>query len=486
MRENWLEQGLHDKLDHYESPIDLEAAWEALEAQRPAPKKKRRFLIWWFVGLALLMSGSAYFLWESTHSPNALEVSASLEMVPAIPENNPTTKNIVTNNKGNDVVLKETAKLPPTNQKTPKQGVDLATSQETLPTVKNPAKVKIETTNTRTTKTLNETIDNISISSLTPKMISPIPPNTVNTMSSLEEEGSLASLTTSKQVQESSTSSKHKFRITPQLYTLNISLVETTTTNSIGTNLPLLPTSDSEMRNNKKVAHVPQYIGLESGFGLRSKGKTLADEIPLDVFSIQLFYQKYLSKKIYLKTGIAYQQFTNKLEGDTTKRYTQLMDNQTILINHYADGSAENVYGMAEVETIERTRYQIFNKYRFLSVPILFGREWSPFKKNILQVEGGVSATVFSQFDGQFLADSPATSFDELATLNLKKAGLFHALLAVQWNIRPFDNSDWTLFLKYQGNLQLNELSHSETLNIEKFHAQQLFMGLKYQFKKKN
>lgn len=477
MKENWLEQGLHDKLDHYESPIDLESAWEALEAERPAPKKKRRFLIWWFWGLALLVSGSTYFLWESIHSPNALEVSASLETVTAISENNLTTKN-----KGNNSVLEETALLPPSNQKTPKQPVDRAAIQKTSTIVKSqPNDAKTDTTNPNLTETQNKAINSISKTNLTPKAPHLIRPNTISNLDSSDKQ-SFNLLSIFNQVQKGTTSSKRKFRVTPQLYTLNLSSVETTATNSTENNLPLLPTSDSEIRTNKKAVKIPQYIGLESGFGLRAKGKTLTDEIPLDVFSIQLFYQKYLSKKIYLKTGVAYQQFTNKLESDTTKRYTQLMDDQIILVNQYADGRTENVYGTAEVETIERTQYQIFNKYRFLSVPILFGVELFPFKKNSLQVESGFSATIFSQFDGRFLADSPTTTFNELATLDLKNTGLFHALLAVQWNVRPFNNSDWTLFLKYQGNLQLNDLSNSASLNIEKFHVQQLFMGLKYKF----
>ena len=43
MKEDWLDNSLGDKLDGYESPLDLENAWESFQAKREAPKRKIDF-----------------------------------------------------------------------------------------------------------------------------------------------------------------------------------------------------------------------------------------------------------------------------------------------------------------------------------------------------------------------------------------------------------------------------------------------------------
>lgn len=470
MKKDWLEQGLNDKLGNYESSMDLEEAWMALEAKRQAPKRKRRFLIWWFLGgiLVLSLSASGYFLWEKGTMNESMDTSDIFKIEQNIVENcietpisNPTNKELHLSGQAT-----EDKSLNPKGLRQ-----DIAIAEFAPNKLKNG---KTRPTNTESSITATKSIANIQSKANKPNVMIK---NTSNISSSWKDENQELQATTRVSYQALSETERESEMI-PKLPTLN-NLLEIPNIDLEKLNFSQLSTLDKEMRTKHKTTFVPQYVGVESGYGWRSKGKVLEDEKPLDVFSIHLFYQKYLNKKIYLKTGIQFSQFTNKLELDSTNTYTQVVDNQLILINEYADGTIDNVYGLAEIETIETINMKLFNQYKFLSVPIILGLELSPFKNSSFQVEAGFSTTIFSKFDGHFMGNN---GLEKLENLNLKKTGILNALYAAQWNIRPFKRANWKLFLKYQGSFQWNKLSEQPRLNMEKFNAQQLFVGLKYQF----
>ena len=66
MKEDWLDKSLENKLDNYDSPMDLENAWGALQARREKPKKKKRFFFWLFFGLLTIGIGAwgSYFIFN--------------------------------------------------------------------------------------------------------------------------------------------------------------------------------------------------------------------------------------------------------------------------------------------------------------------------------------------------------------------------------------------------------------------------------------
>jgi len=231
----------------------------------------------------------------------------------------------------------------------------------------------------------------------------------------------------------------------------------------------------------KSKAIFPKYISIASGYSPFSKGKILEEESSLDAISTNLLYHKYLSKKLYLSTGISFDQFTTRLETVNTQNYTESRDNQIIRTDEYQNGLVEETLGIGEVAISEKTTFEIYNRYKFVSVPLILGLELSPSGRSSFQIEGGMSASILSQFDGKVLATNSTEIFNDLNSLDLKKQGMLGGLFGLQWNYIPVKNKDWKLFLKYQGYFQLNKLSDSPDLNIDKFNAHQFFVGVKYE-----
>lgn len=81
------EPEFRDRLYDYESPVDPEAIWQAVNAKLPPPKKRRKKW-WWLPGLLLLLGSIGAFAWLSREEQPAPEDTplTSIEQV-ATPEN---------------------------------------------------------------------------------------------------------------------------------------------------------------------------------------------------------------------------------------------------------------------------------------------------------------------------------------------------------------------------------------------------------------
>ena len=451
MKKNWLENGLNDKLGDYGSPIDLEEAWKALEQQRKPEKKKRRFLGWWFFGLIFFIGMGGYFLMEKN---NALSSISDSDINANIP--------VAFNNTNNNV-----------NQKS---------SHDKNLLVDN---------NVLNNKTLSEKTKHLHISKSdeieNKKAIKTKPANVQHSITHPQEQLIIQS-TVSNQSRDVSINNEQRlsdnnFIVEPKTIAsiLQLPLVNTLLLNSFES-VSLLEKCEAlqKVKIKKSKSFYPKYISIASGYSPFSKGKILEEETSLDAISANLLYHKYLSKNLYLSTGISFDQFTNRIETIDIQNYTEL-DNHLIKTNEYLNGIVEETYGMVEVAVMEKTTFEVFNKYKFVSIPLILGLELSPSGKSSFQIEGGMSASILNQIDGKILATNSTEIFNDLNSLDLKKRGIVSGLFGMQWNYIPVKNKDWRLFLKYQGYFQLNKLSDAPDLNISQFNAHQFSMGIKYE-----
>ena len=458
MKENWLKDGLNDKLGDYGSPIDLEDAWKALEANRKPPKKKRKFLGWWFLGTILFISLGGYlFNDEYLSSMNTSLQSEKIEKV--------NIQNITPNKSSKN------------------QNITFSKEQESYTSSID------KTIHLQSNKSIVKEERLESIHSKSPKSISPNN-NTFTQNKYSPKQNSNTNPILFSEKEELIRPSEYKNSLSKSIAR---KISKTSDLSKSEVYLNLLPEQEKEFDfeiqtdKNKIIQKFPklispQFLGIESGYGFLSSGSIINEESNLDMVSVSLFYEKYFKQNFYLKTGLTFDQFTNQLTSSNVKSYTEPTENQIIVINYYQDGTIENIYGMSDVAVKEETNFNLFNKYRFISIPVIFGWQSPTFKRNSIQIEGGISTSIFGKYSGNIVTNDTNEILGKLSELDLKKAGILKATYALQWNYSLLKNQNWVIFTKVQGNQHLNNISTSENLNVEKFKSHQLLMGFKYQF----
>ena len=80
MKRGQLEQKLTEKFRNYESEVDLDLAWESLNAKREKPRRKRFFIFFFLFGLMLLSSGSNFYFHETQEESKLALESPSTEI----------------------------------------------------------------------------------------------------------------------------------------------------------------------------------------------------------------------------------------------------------------------------------------------------------------------------------------------------------------------------------------------------------------------
>ena len=471
MKENWLEKGLQEKLNDYNSLMDLEGAWNALEDTREPPKKNRKFFIWWILGLSTLAISMTYLLSTPTEPENSEIYNSSVD----ISEETKNFKDIkelgfnkiaTLESKNN---LRSAAKHLDNNEKhsilntSSFDSYQVKANEIVNKTQKLASKVfrrdnsKITITNKSNFASENIRYDKSNINNEY-RNVDLVNSNYVNTALILST--SEISRPLSYLVIPQATLFKGQDKILKPYLTRRI--------------------SDNE-DNDKYVKLLTQTFGIGGGYGLSSKGKVLDEESPLDNLTLQINYQRFLSRNFYIKTGVYLDQYTNKISSINTSSYVGSLDDQTIIINSYQDGSTEEIKGSVDVDIKETTSYLIYNQYQFISIPIIFGIEVFNINNSSFQFEGGLSTTIASRYDVKFWSSEDRQVISSLEDTDLSQYGLFRGLYTVQWNYQISNATDWGVFVKYQGQYQLNDISSNIELNLEKFNAHQFLIGLKYQ-----
>lgn len=464
MKEDWLDKNLGDKLDDYDSPMDLENAWEALQAKRQAPKKKKNFFFLWVIfGMLIIGSAGSYFLFNNATADTLADTKNGVGIQSKISEKiktdsptlSPSEKINSDNTTANTLTSKEEQSLT-TNKNY--ENLGLATKNKNYENQNYPdskkAKSKVDSD-----ATFSKTKNN--------KVFTPIPNSDFN-------EKSNTNFITPKQAEEanttaidSGTSQKEVQPIaTLFLPSLEMSLLEL----SQMENLAKVEASFSEPYSFPPKVKSNNYFTISSGYGIRSRGKVLAAENPLDVISVNALYEKSFGKsRFYFKTGVNYDQFVNSIERSTEQTLTQQVDNQLIAVNHFQNGTSEDVFGVAKVQTIEKTTSKNFNRYRLISVPLILGLDVISSKKISLQVEGGMARSIFGNHSGK--------DFD-LIEADFENQGVWQGLYGLNLNYNLSRNLN--IFSSLKGNYHLNKIGKSEQLEMEKFRFHQIQVGLRF------
>ena len=457
MRENWLEEGLRDKFEGFDSELNLEEAWGTLEQTRNAPNKRRLGWLWIVTG-SLLFLGSSLAVFQLTTNETTeitdAPVKAKVSNVISQKQKEVVDVNDVKETLVSDQISKSETPLSGTSS--------IKTSQRQQKDTPN--------RNTQTTLSNNLVYD-------APSSYPTTRQNNVTNQNNL---------TAVDQVNDSAVSTVG--RQSAALTQSNLAINQITLLAGVSSKLQ----RDSKQVLNHKIADfllldrvkksksIPQFVGIDFGFSPVTNGQVLANEEALDGISASLFYKKHLSRRFYLKTGLGLDRFMTKQEGSTENSFTSIEPDQIVERIIYQDGTIENVLGDGEVTTTESTTYQLYNSYQFVSIPVVAGFRIVDRDLTSIEVEGGMSTTISSQYDVKEYDPANGGQVNQLADLNLRNTSVFSGLLAAQWNYHPKSLKRLGLFMKVGTRFQLNDISTDESFNIDKFRSYQLGLGLQY------
>jgi len=339
-----------DKFKNYQSGMDIDAAWQQLEEKRYPKEDRRRFFLPYFLllGMALfiLFFGTYISSKNNNHTVqtnsniNEVIVNSSTTSIQDKETAQPIQKNsnnTITSNQMNDIKdnnnifdtkNSKTATIPIT----PKNSSPLQQSHSMFNNIALNHSVHSNFNNTDKQYPTNEmkAIGSVEVSNLSRDLF----------FSEIKSLPSLNLLATSNE-NANELLSGHR-----------IDLVD------------ILPTHDLSSSF---------WIGLSGGYGKASKSLEATDntqttlvqlrnqaEDPLDVFYVDLFFQKKLSQKFFLKSGIGFSQRTDFFSDSYVLNYTEIDDNYLIEIRQLPDGTQEDIYGPAEIdveETFFETKY---------------------------------------------------------------------------------------------------------------------------------
>lgn len=464
MKQDWLDKGLDDKLGDYDAPMDLENAWESFQTRRQAPpRKKNRFFFFWIIfGLLTIGVGGSYLFFnnktDNTHTntitelehnqKNENQVSGKTEMSSFTLSN---SENINLQNSNINTATETKTILNKTKNK--------SFENQNYSNSKN-AKTNVNST-TLFSDVKNNDVDNIITSDSNLDFSKKTNKNFIFPKENKEEE-------------------KNSIVIDSASYQKGIQPIATLFLPSLETNLlNLSPQEEYEILDasyavlpvvNSFTSAVPNYFGIVGGYGIHSKGQVLPQENSLDAITVNAFYEhRFGNSNWYFKTGVNYNQFIKKLERTSEQSFTQEQNDQLITVNHFQNGTTQNVFGMAEVKKVERTTSKNFNRYRLISIPLMLGYDLISINRASLQLEAGVARSILAFHSGK--------DFD-LVDSNFEKQGVWQGVYGLNFNIKTGTRTN--IFTSLRGNYHFNKIGKSDQLDIEKFRLHQVQIGLRF------
>lgn len=449
MKEDWLDKRLGERFDDYDSPVDFEKSWEALQSKREEPKKKRRFFFFWFsTSILILGVVASYFI----YSNNTAASNEKLVLTNPIADNQEIKNSIEnqsnTNLNNNEIVNHVIQGL--TTEKD-NESNNLIAFQKIGSEVKN--RDQFEAKEKSYLKSNQSRMSSLAKDIRLQK--------TEFNFSQKENSVFIQKLTEH--------SLRNKIPKVAYLPTLPFSFLKWNESKDL-TLISNFIIQDEIKKEEVFVSPLYNYLTISAGYGIRTSGKIFPDEKPMDVISTNILFEKrFTDRKFYLKTGILFDQFINSLKDYNEVNYSEQRDNQLLVIDQFQNGMIQETYGMGEVTIIEKTKIEEFNRYRLISIPIIFGYDIFSNQKINLQIEVGGARSVLGNHSGRLIE-----SLDN----DFEKNNVWQGLYGLNFNYRIKKNIH--LFSSVKGNYHFNTIGNSNGLNLEKLRFNQLQVGLRF------
>ncbi len=495
MKENWHNKDLQDGLGKFDSPIDLEKAWADLEAKRNPKKKKHRFFFFWLFGIATLMIVGNIFLGERNTASNLSTADLDLttkniKQTQLEKQENQVAKLVEPENQ--DGLGQETLSIDQ-EEKGREEKMDRSDNANSVANYKRSSALAFNSAKAKNDLKSSEVILSTDETDLSTHRI----PENIGT--SIEER--FLSKTKSLEILQKEQEQHEKIRnelvnkvdnkeqskgenkverivvrkvMLPslQLDQVDFSVKETTS------NLPLTEDLLDDLKSKPLKSKSTQFLALSTNYSFLTTGTIDEEETPMDLVSFLLSYERMVSKRIYLKTGLIFQQFTNTINKIKRRNYFEIEEDQLLANNILLDGTITETRGPETVEYRETTTNKYFNRYRFVNVPVLLGYQFPLGTRSSLKFEGGLAISIFADHSGKIKNEENVQSFENLPSYKAKKSRALQGILALQYELEL--RNKWFLFVGAQANQQFDKAIEINNEKLGRFGAFGFELGMRF------
>ncbi len=155
-------------------------------------------------------------------------------------------------------------------------------------------------------------------------------------------------------------------------------------------------------------------LGLSFSYGLNIRALESTDnandtwvekrnqlEQAKDAYGVELFYQKFLTKRFFITAGLNYTRWTDQLNYEYTEERMVSVEDVVVEIKYLSDGTIEEMLGTVDGTESQDYIATVWQKQNYLSVPILFGSHFSFDQKSGVNLALGVQVPIYRTVVGR-------------------------------------------------------------------------------------
>lgn len=477
MKKDWLDKRLEEKLEGFEMPFDLEAAWSDLESVREQ-KKKRRPIFWWLGGMGLGIALA--FLFYQVNSNQKSEASAlSLQTdksdhTAALPI---LSKDLLQRcDKAQDQNLKNEQTTLKTNKS------HLAKSElglgEPRPIAASTATRSVQQEYRKSTKKFAPKILEKD-ASLHGELISPA----YKIVKVDKVQNNMARSSIADKALALNSNAAPLLEIFAPIQGLQIpAIIHHKSKKAIG---QILINEEQRSKSRDKSNALELNLSYGKSF-LNFTNNNLpparfdvkkAEEKAVDMMSLNLNYRKYFGENFFISSGINLQSWSDRIQYEREVLSQEMVNNLPKEVTIYADGTRDTLFGDVMVDVIESAQIDVWNSYTYLGIPLQLGYE------RMMQDAFGVRVALGLNFNTLIKAEADIfLNDDRLTSLpkeHLQKS-IFQGLGSISFLYRL--TNAWELNAGLNTVIDLSERTKENEAYQSKYNSWNLHIGISTRF----
>jgi hypothetical protein len=448
MSKDWFEKALRDNYPAEAHDFDTDAAWSALEARR-RKNRRRPFAFWWVSAAGVVLLGAAVVFWYNSGTDETLPLQ-KLQSAPGVSQQEPVAEVNESPNESPVTVLQSTG-----------ISADVAVSSET------PVRPTTATFGTKRRASAPNPATPVSSRNAFPAQ-----PATVVSGNTASAQPATA-MSLSAPAGETRTTEIQSKTALPMLPLLEQEIQPAISNTDAEPEFPAFFGNAEKRRKSKE----PRWwIGVSAHYGLSLVRRTgLADylkqrdteETALDLFQTGLDFRRRLGSRYFVQTGLYFAQWTDVRERNFKETYTTIDSNYIVAQIVRANGTVENVYGMADIIHIRTVTQETYNRYRHIELPLLAGISLPVGEQWRFEASAGPAIGLLSTRVGA-IADFQSTGDLPLKNAPYRNSATLSGMARVEW---LYSTRGWAAGISIMGRTALNNWTESNPAFSEKRSA---------------
>lgn len=446
MSKDWFEKALRDNYPAEAHDFDTDAAWSALEARR-RKNRRRPFAFWWVSAAGVVLLGAAVLFWYSPGSDETLPLQ-KLQSAPGVSQQESVVAADKSPNESPLAVLQNAGIR-----------ADVAVPSET------PVRSATTTFGAKRRSSAPNPATPVRFRNASPAQSAPVVSG--NTVSAQPATVSLSA-------PAGETRMDHPPKAATAMLPFLEQEIQPVVFNTDAE--PEFPAFFGDAEKRRKSKEPRWWIGVSAHYGLSLVSRTgLGDylkqrdteETALDLFQAGLDFRRRVGSRYFLQTGLYFAQWTDVRERNFKETYTTIDSNYIVAQIVRANGTVENVYGMADIIHIRTVTQETYNRYRHIELPLLAGISLPVGTQWRFEASAGPAIGLLSTRAGA-IADFQSTGDLTLKNAPYRNSATLSGIARAEW---LYTTRGWAAGISIMGRTALNNWTESNPAFSEKRSA---------------